>query len=194
MKKASVKNIITALLFAVCAALLLAGCSEGGTSVDNSEAFDGQPTVSNGVYGEESVEAASAKYTDYDLDATWDSSATVIALLGDTAEVSGKGAEVSGSTVNIVQEGTYVFSGTLDDGQIVVSVEKVEKVHIVLNGASVTCSDSSALYIMSADKVCITSVKDTVNSFTDGAVYNYGEGEVEHNSCVYSKDDLTLNG
>ncbi len=195
MNKLNLKNIIESVfvLTAICMCLVFSAC-ENSAQTENSPDFAGQPTVAVGVYGEESVAPVSDKYSEYDLNATWDESASVIKLNGDTVDVAGKGAVADGSTVTIGQEGTYVFSGTLNDGQIIVSVEKIEKVHIVLNGVNVTCSDSSVLYVKSADKVCVTVVKDTVNTFADGKTYSYASGEAEHNSCIYSKDDLTFNG
>ncbi|MBQ8164526.1 MAG: carbohydrate-binding domain-containing protein [Clostridia bacterium] len=188
MKKFSEK-ITVVILTVVCICSAVSAC--GGIA---QNASTDQPSIGGGAFGEESVAAASDKYSDFDLDAMWDSKATMITLADSGISISGSGASAEGSVLTVNREGTYVLSGTLSDGQIVVTVEKTEKVHLVLNGVNISCSDSSALYVTGADKVSVTVVKDTVNSLSDGRTYVYEAGAAEHNSCVYSKDDLTFNG
>jgi len=189
----SIKSLFFLMVALLCVALCMTACEDGATPAtdDSSKTQQG---MTGGVYGEESVAAASDKYSEFDLDAMWDSKATVIDLSDSGIKITGTGAKAEGSDLTINREGTYVLSGKLSDGQIKISVEKTEKVHLVLNGVSVTCSDSSAVYITSADKVSMTLAKDTVNTFIDGKTYSYAVGETEHNSCIYSKDDLTING
>lgn len=193
MKKFFIKSV--AMIIALICVCMFAGCGEPVGTADNggAQSGDGQG-MTGGVYGEESVAAASDKYSEFDLNAMWDSKATFITLADNNIKITGTGAKADGSDLTINREGTYVLSGSLSDGQIKVSVEKTEKVHIVLNGADVTCKDSSALYVTSADKVSVTLAKGTVNNFADGKNYTYAVGAAEHNSCIYSKDDLTFNG
>ena len=40
--------------------------------------------------------------------------------------------QISGSTVTISDEGTYILSGTLNNGMIIVDAEKTDKLQIVL--------------------------------------------------------------
>ncbi len=118
-----------------------------------------------------------------------------ITLNGSSIEGSGSGYTISGSTVTISEEGTYVISGTLDDGQIIVSADSTAKVHLILNGVTINCSNSAAIYITQADKTTITLAEGTTNTLTDGSTYTYADTENEEpNACLFSKDDLTING
>lgn len=140
------------------------------------------------------LEMDGIRFTKFDQRATWEDTAVTVTLNSDTATASGDGVTVNGSDVTISKEGTYILSGTLTDGQIIVEVTKEEKVQLVLNGVDITCNDSAAIYVKSADKVSITLAKDTVNKVTDGLSYTFAEGEDEPNACIFSKDDLTING
>ena len=53
-----------------------------------------------------------------DLEVGYDESeVTRITLIGSSAKVEGSGASVSGSTVTVSEEGTYLLSGTLNNGR-----------------------------------------------------------------------------
>ncbi len=60
-----------------------------------------------------------------------------ITLASDKIEYSGTGAVVSGTTLTIRSEGTYVVIGSLTDGQIIVDAGKDDVVRLVLNGAGI---------------------------------------------------------
>ena len=67
------------------------------------------------------AEVAYVTYDSEDEDSSWDvSTASQIVLSGDSIRVDGAGATVEGSTITIASAGTYVISGSLDDGQVVV--------------------------------------------------------------------------
>ena len=145
-----------------------------------------------------------AGYTDRDLDGTWDDEgATKIVLNKTTAEVtdsSGKtGSDITtvaidGSRVTITDEGTYVISGSLTDGQIIINAETTDKVQIVLNGVTLACSNNAPIYIKQADKVFMTLAEGTENTVTDGISYAFGADKTEPDGAIFSKEDLTING
>ena len=115
------------------------------------------------------VAALDLEYSNRDKDASYDdASATHIVLSGATATVDGDGASVEGSTVTISAEGTYVVSGSLDDGRLVVEVADTDKVQVVLNGASIHNEDGPAFYVRQADKCFVTLADGTTNTLTDG--------------------------
>lgn len=74
------------------------------------------------------------------------SSGTTIQLNGDTVTVNGYGAKVSGGDVTITAAGTYVISGTLNDGQILIDAGKNDTVTLILNGTNISCFDSAPIY------------------------------------------------
>ena len=135
--------------------------------------------------------AFNLEYSKRDMDASFDeSSATKITLSGDSAGVSGSGAVAEDSTVTISTAGTYVVSGDLSDGSIVVSASENDKVQIVLNGVKIACSNGLAIDVQSADKCFITLADGTQNVLSDGSSY----ANEDANACMYSTCDLTVNG
>ena len=46
--------------------------------------------------------------------------------------------------MTITDEGTYLLTGTLHDGQIIVNAEESDKVQLVLNGVNITSAAAPA--------------------------------------------------
>ena len=115
---------------------------------------------------------------------------------GMECEISNTSAIIhEGKIYKIVKPGTYTVSGTLDDGQIQVEVEKTESVTLVLDNFTGSCSDSAVIYIKSADKIDIDLQNDSVNTLTDASVYVFPDPTTDKpNACLYSSDDLTIKG
>ena len=136
------------------------------------------------------------QFSDKDKDADWDAaSATAIALEGTTASVKGSGASVDGTTITITEPGTYVVSGELKDGQIRVETDAQEKVHLVLNGASITNDDSACILALSTDKLIITLADGTENSLSDtGAAFTQTDASMNVDGVIYAEEDLSFNG
>ncbi len=135
-------------------------------------------------------------FTSRDLDTGYDeSNSATVTLNGDSVEYSGDGISVDGTTVTINAEGTYIFSGTLNDGQIVVNVTDTEKVQIVLDGVTITNDDGACIYVKAADKVFVTLAKDSENTLSDtGSEYVQEDTETNVDGVIFSKDDITFNG
>ena len=108
---------------------------------------------------------------------------------------AGKGASVSGTTVTVTQKGTYVISGSCDDGQIIVDLSEDKNVMLVLNGIDLTSGNSAPIYIKNAKNttICIASGSKNQLSDSEGLIYDDAEAE-EPNAAVFSKDDLIING
>ncbi|MGG6311379.1 carbohydrate-binding domain-containing protein [Paenibacillus macerans] len=120
---------------------------------------------------------------------------TSITLNGTSATVSGSGAEVSGSTVKITAAGTYVLSGKLSDGQIVVEAADEDDVQLVLNGVELHDNDSAPIYVKAAGNAIITLGEGTENVVSDGKTYVFPDATAdEPNAAIFSKADLTING
>ena len=197
-----------ALAVALAGSLALAGCT-GGTFEEaagdvGEKTEQGQGNQAQGDNGAtDGVDWASLidipgmdfAYSDRDRDASYDeAAATKIALTGQGATVSGEGAAVEGTAVTITAAGTYVVTGELMAGSLVVSAGDQDKVQIVLDGASIRNEAGPALNIQQADKVFVTLADGTQNTLADGAAYELSEGEDEPNAALFSKDDLTING
>ncbi len=126
-------------------------------------------------------------------------SETVIRL-GETVTIEGEGASVNGQTVTVSRTGSYIVSGTLANGQLVVDTADEGKVTLIFNGASLSCATGPAVFVKSAPKkVVLYSTAGSVNLLADGTGYivpdgQQAEGEVYPNACVYACDDLELDG
>lgn len=129
---------------------------------------------------------------DYEMD-YYESSSTVIALNGTSAQCSSDAVEISDSTIKIMDEGTYILSGILNDGMIVVDAKNTDKIQLVLNEVSINSSSSAAIYIIQADKVFVTLEQDSVNTLSNGGEF-IAIDENNIDAVIFSKDDLTLNG
>lgn len=95
-------------------------------------------------------------------------------------------------TYTISEKGTFLFSGSATDVQIVVDVED-EKVHIILSDATITNEDLTCIYVKNADKVYVTTADGTTNTLTTTGDIADSEDE-ELDGAVYAKDDIVFNG
>ena len=122
--------------------------------------------------------------------------ATEIGFTGGGATVSGEGAVWADGVLLISAGGTYRLSGTLDDGRVVVDA-KGEDVALILDGADITCSYGSPLYVYKAERVVLHLEENSENTLTDGSGYTYSDkwssaADEEPNACLYSKADLLI--
>ena len=149
-------------------------------------------SVSDILGANASVEDASS--SEDDAGTTDTSSATTITLSGSSASASGSASgnvKVDGGTVTISGGGTYVISGELNNGQIVVNAPKAD-VRLVLKGASITSSDGPAIDIQDAGNAIVVLAKDSKNTLTDGA--SYASGQEATAALFSSKNGLIITG
>ncbi|MGI6017921.1 MAG: carbohydrate-binding domain-containing protein [Marvinbryantia sp.] len=100
---------------------------------------------------------------------------------------------ISENTVTIKDEGTYILSGTLTDGMVIVEAEDTDKIQIVLDNVTISNPRSAALYVRSADKVFVTTKAESENTLQNGGTYSaIDENNID--AAVFSKSDLTFNG
>jgi len=78
---------------------------------------------------------------------------------------------IDGSVVTVTGEGDYLLNGMLSDGQIIIDVDKTEKVQLVLNGVDITSKTSAAIYVKNADKVFVTLADNTENTLANDGVF-----------------------
>ena len=120
---------------------------------------------------------------------------TVLITLADSGiTVDGIGAEAEGSVLNITLPGTYELTGTLSDGQIVITNDMPEKITLILNGVSVTNEKGPALYVRSSpERVTLTTTADTENTLASGKSFSEA-ADGDPDAAVYSTADLTITG
>lgn len=120
--------------------------------------------------------------------------------LGDTIEIRGEGATAAGTVVTVTRAGSYLVSGIMADGQIVVDTQDEGKVTLIFNGASLASASGPAIFVKSAPKkVVLYTAEGSVNLLSDGTGYvvpdeEQVEGSIYPNACVYACDDLELDG
>lgn len=146
-----------------------------------------------------SIQKITSEYVSYESEdeySDWEEeSVTLVNLNGTSIDFSGNGGVIlEGNQILIRTTGTYVFEGTLDDGQIVVDAEDAGTVRLILNGVTINSSTSAPIYIKQADKAVISLEENTVNTLTDAKEYLYEGQETEPDAAIFSNDDLTING
>lgn len=176
-------------------AILLTGCNSADSSTsEDAAASETSSSVLSAVVSSTSAIVVDPEFTKNDLKTDYDdSAATHVTLNGSSIQVTGDGAAADGETITISDEGTYVISGKLSDGQIVVDAEDTDKVHLILNGVTINCSDNAPIYIKNADKVFVTLNENTENTLTDGTAYVQADDNTV-DAVIFSKADLTING
>ncbi len=188
MKK-SLFVVMTVLTVAVLA-IALTACNKTGTETEGTV---NEVTEVEVPSAEIVVPAAEDMFTDRDTNTAYNATPVEITLNGATASCDDDSVSISGGIITITKKGTYEFSGTLTEGQIIIDTpsDDQKKVQIVLNDAHVTCTGSAAIYVKSADKVFVTTYNESslasVGDFTDTTENNV-------DGAVYSKDDICFNG
>ncbi len=100
---------------------------------------------------------------------------------------------LDGSSLTLTQAGTYVLTGKIAEGSIIVDAGKNDKLQLVLSGVDIHSSQSAAIYVKQADKVFITLAEGSQNTLSSGESF-VADGTVNVDAAVFSRADLTLNG
>ena len=199
------KKYISILLCITLILTMLAGCTKSTSNADTSgNENNGAAEVDSttAVETQNAAEAATADFsqseedmfTDRDYESSYNESESIrIQLNGTSASASADSVKISGTTITITEEATYVISGTLNDGRIIVEADDTAKLQIVLNGININSENTAAFYVLSADKVFVTLADGTENVLSNGGTFeSIDENNID--GAVYSRQDLTFNG
>ncbi len=203
------KNKLFALALLTSFLLSSTACGAQGVTVAGLKDFTESTTETVVASTEASSEAANEastassaagatgtyKDSDYYEDYTT-KECTYIGLNGDSANITGKKAgtvTVENGVLTITEKGYYVLEGSFK-GTIVVEVPEEDKVHLVLNGVTITGQDGPAIYEKTSDKLIVMLAPGTVNTLTDAADYSSVYEEANADAALYATDDLTING
>ena len=181
-------------MYSFMAAMFAASLTGCGSSANTDGSASTESTTKTSVVSEQdesisleklskkevTTEAAESAFTKRDLEQTADTSDAENITVSD------------GKTIDITSEGVYVISGTAEDCTIRVEADENAKVQLVFDGVSITNSDFPAIYVVSADKVFITTT-DSENTLTVSGQFR-ADGETNTDAVIFSKDDLVLNG
>jgi len=95
----------------------------------------------------------------------------------------------TGEEVYLIKEpGTYLMTGECT-GQLQIDVQD-EMVHLVLKDVEMKSGNGPVIFVKSAAKVIITVPEDSRSILTDSGYYSDDTAK----ACIYSEDDLTING
>lgn len=186
---------LLALFFAMALSMTaVAGCTGIKSSTGNVVSSETETNAEETSAQSEAGTFSSADmFTERDLAGTYEESGAVYVTLSDDG-ITGEtdGVVIKGQTVTITAEGTYIFSGTLSEGQIVVDADNA-KVQIVFDNVDITCASSAAVYVKSAEKVFVTLAEGSQNTLRNTDEY-VAIDDNNIDAVIFAKSDLTLNG
>ena len=119
--------------------------------------------------------------SDNDSDDSWKENVASIDLTDLTFD--GEGIEIEDNQITITAGGDYTLTGTLDDGNIIISTK--EKVKLRLEGVSISSSENPCIFVEKADKAYITISENSKN---------YLVAENSEDGVIYSKENLEIKG
>ena len=190
MKK---RRIMIAMLIGTMAlSSIMTGCGTNTSNTQSSaEAESGDSADS--TQGKISLLDTSDMFTKRDLDASYDESeCTAITLDDENSSCDSDAVTIDGQMVTITSEGTYLISGTLSNGSIVVDVADSEKVQLVFDNVSITNESGAAVYVRQADKVFLTLADGSENTVVSNGTTTEDDSNID--GAIFAKGDLTING
>ncbi len=170
---------------AVCffAAFPLAACGQSDDAGDvkeyPAESLEAAAGQGQAVFAE-SIADLDDMFTDRDLSG--------IVNAAESSEIT-----LEGSGITISEAGTYILSGPVSEGTLLIDADKDAKIQLVLKGVEISNSAGAAIYVRQADKVFLTLVEGSVNTLSNGGAYR----KIDDNNIdgvIFSKADLTING
>lgn len=182
----------TKLLAAILGYSLLA-CSICGCSADTTRTTESTETSTDSSYAVTHLDSDDM-FTDRDKEVGYDEETSVSVQLADSAtSCSDNSVTVTDDTITISDEGTYILSGSLNDGQVIIDADENAKIQLVLDNVSINCDTSAAIYVRQADKVFVTLADDSENTLSNTSDF-VAIDDNNIDGVIFSKSDLTLNG
>ena len=115
--------------------------------------------------------------------------ATQIAASGDSIVVTGDGAVAENGKVTIRKAGTYLLSGTLEEGQLLVDAEEGAEIILIFDGFKISNSTDAPLLFESGSSITLVLKDGSENAVTD-----LRSSAEENQAAIYTKSDLTISG
>ena len=182
-------KLVAGLLGYALLACSISGCSLDSFSKTTTETSSESSSSATGITHLD----ADDMFTDRDKEVGYDEdTATAITLSDDASSCDSSSVTISNNTITITDEGTYLLTGSLSDGQVIVDADD-KKVQLVLDSVNINCDTSAALYVKAADKVFVTLASDSENSLSNTSDF-VAIDDNNIDAVIFSKDDLTLNG
>jgi hypothetical protein len=168
----------------VLALLVPAGCSNADDSPGTTDSTPDAPA--------REIAETHAKADDGAYERT---GATTVKLADGSSKVTGSGAAVKGDVVTISKPGTYLLSGSLSDGQVVINSTAEGQVKVVLDGADIASESTTPLFIKAADEAVVILAEGTRNTLSDAADASADDEKPDApTATLFSDADLTIAG
>lgn len=192
----SFKKIISIFIVSSFAAAAVCGCSQAADSQTADEAVTAKSSESSETKSSQAVseDSSDEMFTARDKEIGYEESECETITLADNASASSlKSVKIDGNIITVSEEGTYIVTGTLSDGQIIVDGDKKEKIRLILDGVNINSNTSAPIYIKQTDKCFLTLAENSINILTNNKKFT-ADSDNNVDSVVFSKEDLTLNG
>ena len=137
-------------------------------------------------------------------DTTTQSADQVVTETVESQVAEGNVVEATEGITRITEGGTYTFTGTVEQGQIIVDAPE-ENVTLVLNNFKITNAEDAPIVVVNAKNVYIELADGSENSITDAREAKEEseeetvdteteDTEEDYTAAIYSKDDLVITG
>lgn len=179
------------IIVLMAGALELTGCSQG----TSNSAKNGTTGSENTIISESDIAILDTEdmFTERDRDTEYDESeCTAISLSDEETKCDSDGVKMDGQTVTITEGGTYLLTGSLSNGSVVVDTDKTEKVQLILENVSIINEEGAGICVEQADKVFITLADGSTNKIVSNSFT--GNEDTNIDGAIFSREDLTLNG
>ena len=188
--------------FALLALLLIAltafaGCG-GITDTQTTTSETPVTYEGNAAYTDEAESAADAVYASFTaytggvLDGAGIFTTRDLRQDYDAANAVSLTAE-NGKTLEITEAGVYVLSGSAENCTVKISAAEDAKVQLVLNNVTITNKDFPVVYLVSADKLFITTAEGSENTLTVTGSFT-DDGSTNTDAVIFAKDDAVFGG
>ncbi len=162
--------------------LSLAGCGQNNNSmISGVNEIISESTNSDTSVSETSIDLTNM-FSDKDKDYSYEEKDCKIIELSDYD-----------GDVKITSEGSYILRGTLTNASVIVEATKNDKIKLILDNANIESVNSAAIYVKKADKVFVTTTKDSVNTLKTTGEFE-ADGDTNIDAVIFSKSDITFNG
>lgn len=188
------KKLISIILSLSITTSVFTGCGGNKTSTDSSTSNNNASSEVSSLLLDTVGVSIEDMFSNRDKEIGYSNTEySEINLSDNNITTDSKAVSIENNTITITDEGTYLISGSLSNGQIIVDAEKTDKIQLILNGAVINSDTSAPLYIKQADKVFVTLEKDSENVLSNKDEF-IAIDDNNIDSVIYSKEDLTLNG
>ena len=127
--------------------------NNGANDDTNDEGMTNPDTANKSFQGEPTIIDTEAAFSKRDLSGEYEEEQCEKITLRDNASTTDSAnVAIDTNIITIQKEGTYIIDGSMENGMVIVDVDKTEKVQLVLNGVSIKSDTCAPIYVKKADR------------------------------------------